>query len=378
MAGLLGSADTTIVDAALKEAESRVVKDLSGVYDKREQALKDFNTGVASLFKGIADLYKPQEDILKGEYEKTFNFINNDQLNDAIYELNTNQAKAFKQLMKEAGSDTEAVAKIQREYLKYNNAIQTRNKTLVEIAALGVDDLMLVDNGSPEQELLIEVLKDFNNNTNNTKVSYENGDIYYTLPKKEGGSDTLFKLTLGDMKKRLGTKSMTAIVETSKAITSVLEGKSTAYYQTFEKIQPEIYQSVLKSLKSENDILNVSKEIFNGMNFSVHDLMTGASNVPDQYKNELMSEVFESLKKAGVNYDSVDGWTEKDEEKLIATAENGNLLINAVMKNTSLYRQIIANVISNVAGNNAYNLNLQNKQGEKIEAYQNLVKKNGK
>jgi hypothetical protein len=50
MAGLLGSADTTIVNAALKEAESKVVKDLSGVYDKREKALNDFNTGVASIF----------------------------------------------------------------------------------------------------------------------------------------------------------------------------------------------------------------------------------------------------------------------------------------------------------------------------------------
>jgi hypothetical protein len=371
MASLLGSADTTIVNAALKEAESKVVKDLSGVYDKREKALNDFNMGVASIFKGIADLYKPQEDILKEEYEKTINFINNDQLNDAIYELNTNQAKAFKQSMKDAGNDEEAVAKIQREYMKYNNAIQTRNKTLVEIAALGVDDQMLVNNGSPEQELLIEVLKDYNNNTNNTNVSYENGDIYYTLPAKEGRPEV--KLTLGEMKKRLGTKSMTATVEINTAITSVLKDESTAYYQTFEKLQPEIYQNVLKSLKSENDILNVSKETFRGMNFSVHDLMTGASNVPDQYKNELMSEVFESLEKAGVDYDGVEGWTKEDEDML--TAENGRLLIDAVMKNTSLYRQIIANVISNVAGNNAYNLNLQNKKGQKIDIYQSLLNK---
>ena len=215
------------------------------------------------------------------------------------------------------------------------------------------------------------MLKDFNNNTNKTNVSYENGDIYYTLPAE--GDRLKVKLTLGEMKKRLGTKSMTAIVETNTAITNVLKDKSTAYYQTFEKIQPEIYQSVLKSLKSENDILNVSKEIFSGMNFSVHDLMTGASNVPDQHKNELMSEVFESLEKAGVDYDNVKGWTKKDED--ILTAGNGKLLIDAVMKNTSLYRQIIANVISNVAGNNAYNLNLQNKEGEKIAAYQYLLDK---
>lgn len=371
MAGLLGSADTTIVNAALKEAESKVVKDLSGVYDKREKALNDFNTGVASIFKSIADLYKPQEDILKEEYEKTINFINNDQLNDAIYELNTNQAKAFKQSMKDAGNDEEAVAKIQREYMKYNNAIQTRNKTLVEIAALGVDDQMLVNNGSPEQELLIEVLKDYNNNTNNTNVSYENGDIYYTLPEKEGRPEV--KLTLGEMKKRLGTKSMTATVEINTAITSVLKDESTAYYQTFEKLQPEIYQNVLKSLKSENDILNVSKETFSGMNFSVYDLMTGASNVPDQYKNELMSEVFESLEKAGEDYDGLKGWTKEDEDML--TAGNGRLLIDAVMKNTSLYRQIIANVISNVAGNNAYNLNIQNKKGREIDIYQSLLNK---
>jgi hypothetical protein len=63
----------------------------------------------------------------------------------------------------------------------------------------------------------------------------------------------------------------------------------------------------------------------------------------------------------------------KDEDRL--TAENGRLLIDAVMKNTSLYRQIIANVISNVAGNNAYNLNLQNKKGQKIDIYQSLLNK---
>jgi hypothetical protein len=130
MAGLLGSADTTIVNAALKEAESKVVKDLSGVYDKREKALKDFNTGITSIFEGIAAKEKVKKAETEALFKDVYNIIDTSTSDySAMYQMNNDTAKNLKIQYKNAKTDEERQL-VNRELNRFTNAVKAMISSL--------------------------------------------------------------------------------------------------------------------------------------------------------------------------------------------------------------------------------------------------------
>ena len=68
MASLLGKADATLVSAAFREGQSRVGADLSGVYKKREENIKNYRDQVDKLSRH--DAYGQFTD-LAGEFDRS-------------------------------------------------------------------------------------------------------------------------------------------------------------------------------------------------------------------------------------------------------------------------------------------------------------------
>jgi hypothetical protein len=353
MAGLLGSADTTIVNAALKEAESKVVKDLSGVYDKREKALKDFNTGITSIFEGIAAKEKVKKAEIEALFKDVYNIIDTSTSDySAMYQMNNDTAKNLKIQYKNAKTDEERQL-VNRELNRFTNAVKANDKFFTDLIAQ-YDSVMLSDYGSDEQDLIKSILSDFKENTNNTKVKYDKGEIVYTHPDKTEG----VQLSIKQIKDKLGLIDNTALVDISAIFKGIQENTND---QSLPHVLPDAKTAILNTLSTPNRTENVARNRqINGMNgYSIQDYLTG--NVPDGVDNVITEQIFEAIGKVNFDADGEKGVDEAD--KLFAqNPKNGKAILEALKNDTQAYKDVIADVLASIAAKHAAETNIANKK----------------
>jgi hypothetical protein len=352
MAGLLGSADTTIVNAALKEAESKVVKDLSGVYDKREKALKDFNTGITSIFEGIAAKEKVKKAEIEALFKDVYNIIDTSTSDySAMYQMNNDTAKNLKIQYKNAKTDEERQL-VNRELNRFTNAVKANDKFFTDLIAQ-YDSVMLSDYGSYEQDLIKSILSDFKENTNNTKVKYDKGEIVYTHPDK-----TDVQLSIKQIKDKLGLIDNAALVDISAIFKGIQENTND---QSLPHVLVDAKTAILNTLSTPNRTENVARNRqINGMNgYSIQDYLTG--NVPDGVDNVITEQIFEAIGKVKFEADGEKGVDEAD--KLFAqNPENGKEILEALKNDTQAYKDVIADVLASIAAKHAAETNIANKK----------------
>lgn len=351
MAGLLGSADTTIVNAALKEAESKVVKDLSGVYDKREKALKDFNTGITSIFEGIAAKEKVKKAEIEALFKDVYNIIDTSTSDySAMYQMNNDTAKNLKIQYKNAKTDEERQL-VNRELNRFTNAVKANDKFFTDLIAQ-YDSVMLSDYGSDEQDLIKSILSDFKENTNNTKVKYDKGEIVYTHPDK-----TDVQLSIKQIKDKLGLIDNTALVDISAIFKGIQENTND---QSLPHVLPDAKTAILNTLSTPNRTENVARNRqINGMNgYSIQDYLTG--NVPDGVDNVITEQIFEAIGKVNFDADGEKG-VDKADKLFAQNPENGKEILEALKNDTQAYKDVIADVLASIAAKHAAETNIANK-----------------
>jgi hypothetical protein len=357
MAGLLGSADTTIVNAALKEAESKVVKDLSGVYDKREKALKDFNTGITSIFEGIAAKEKVKKAETEALFKDVYNIIDTSTSDySAMYQMNNDTAKNLKIQYKNAKTDEERQL-VNRELNRFTNAVKANDKFFTDLIAQH-DSVMLSDYGSDEQDLIKYILSDFKENTNNTKVKYDKGEIVYTHPTKTDSEGKSIQLSIKQIKDKLGLIDNTALVDISAILKGIQENTND---QSLPHVLPDAKTAILNTLSTPNRTENVARNRqINGMNgYSIQDYLTG--NVPDGVDNVITEQIFEAIGKVNFDADGKEG-VNKADKAFAQNPENGKAILEALKNDTQAYKDVIADVLANIAAKHAAKTNIANKK----------------
>ena len=356
MAGLLGSADTTIVNAALKEAESKVVKDLSGVYDKREKALKDFNTGITSIFEGIAAKEKVKKAETEALFKDVYNIVDTSTSDySAMYQMNNDMANNLKIEYKNAKTDEEKQL-VTRKLTRFTNAVKANDKFFTDLIAQ-YDSVMLSDYGSDEQDLIKSILSDFKENTNNTKVKYDKGEIVYTHPTKTDSEGKSIQLSIKQIKDKLGLIDNTALVDISAIFKGIQENTND---QSLPHVLPDAKTAILNTLSTPNRTENVARNRqINGMNgYSIQDYLTG--NVPDGVDNVITEQIFEAIGKVNFDADGEKGVNEDD--KLFAqNTKNGKAILEALKNDSQAYKDVIADVLAKIAAKHAAETNIANK-----------------
>jgi len=345
MATLFGKADPSLVAAAFKEGQSRVPLDLSGVYKQREQNIADFTKGVQDIFKALDAEDKEWRDKNKANFDiANDSWILSPEMNTHMLGINDAVVRGFKERQKEDLSDLEK-AELEAEINKYANLSQKNDEILGSIIQLGANNSILATPGSDEQKLIGLIVEDYNNNTSVTKAAYDKGDIVFSLP------DSDVKMTLSELSRKLGKKDDTPNISVQNLIMKNGKSSKRPWDDDYER---DFKTKLDKILVNNNDILNVSQEIFQGMDFSVEDLLTG--RLKDGYKNPVMQDIYDILDTITLPDIDNDDDYDADDIAIYSTPENGAELAKAIMNNESAYREVISSLITNHTGEQAHKI----------------------
>jgi hypothetical protein len=124
------------------------------------------------------------------------------------------------------------------------------------------------------------------------------------------------------------------------------------------------------TMPKDNDVLNMGKANIPGQRFSVEDLLMG--RVKQGYKNPVAIELFSILETLDLDKDGTPGGKEDIDlaRNSFTTPQNGVKFAREIIKDKSLYKEIIANSWTDISGSKMANI----KKDEKLTYAQQLNK----
>ena len=381
MASLLGKADSTLVAASFKAAQADVPKDLSSVYEKREEAFKTFQEGISGIFTNLNKEDKEWGEKFDTQVELAKDtLLKNPKVNDHMLTKFHEQVDGLRETWKNAKTDLEksqARAAL-NQFTEQSTGADTMLAEIVED-----HDLIIFEPNSNEKKLLTAMLDDYNKNGKTTNATWDKGkkDWVYTLPGSSGErwiysdealkkevyertSDDLienpdyieggFKMTLTEIRNAIGTKDLTAETNASKVINGIITSKTGQPWESDDQNnipgrRNDVYDDIMATMPKDNDVLNMGRANLPGQRFSVEDLLMG--KVPQGYNNPVAAELFDVLETLDLDGDGTPG--DEDDVKMannFTTSENGAALARQLMKDKSLYKEIIANSWTDISG----------------------------
>ena len=379
MASLLGKADSTLVAASFKAAKADVPKDLSDVYKKREEAFKTFQEGMSDIFTNLNKEDKEWMDNFDTQVETAKNtLLKNPKINDHMLGKFHEQVDKLREQWKTSKTELEK-SQARAALNQFAEQSTSADAALAEIVE--DSDLLLFEPGSNELKLVTSMLGDYNNNGKTTNAFYdeEKKDWVYTLPgsiqpkmigdiKNPGKQiknpeyvENGFQMTLTEIKNKLGTKDLTAPNAAGKIINEIAKSKTTQPWDDDSKNnilgrRNDVYNDILGTMKKDNDVHNMGIENIPGQRFSVEDLLMG--KVPQGYNNPVAAGLFDVLETLDLDGDGTPG--DEDDIKLaqnsFTTAENGVKFAREIIKDKSLYKEVIANSWTDISGSKMANI----------------------
>jgi len=395
--GLFGRADSTLVAAAFKEGQSRVGADLGDVYKKREESLKTLGTGIQTAFDNIfaeqeAEEEKTNESIQKFNPDKQFEAMMNSHI-DAVEWQKGELARIDKEYKKGSTEYRKAMAKFNSNKEEYSKKLLKWQDIFDDIKDKGSNNAIFgYEAGSPMQKLLGSIFQDANENTDLTKPTYDPAlnDLVYTLPGSdkemipnpkyvdanqtpnepeeienphyaEGG----VKMTLSELYENLETRDNTAPLAVSTAITNIIKYGKTSDVPKKTRIEDFHSDLINNIMVNHQDIINVGKDAgLPGMNGnSVEQYLTQPDKLDKGVNNPVLAEIYDILKTMDVDFNN-DTKINADDKTFINT-DNAAKLAENIMKDDSVYKKVIAKVISEQAGNNAFDRGEADKEKDK-------------
>lgn len=364
---LFGTADPTLVRAAFMHGASNIPKDLSAVYKQREQNVKDFATGINEVFDKIYADDKATGDLLADVSAKSLKLMEaGGVVNDYRLTKHSDVINGYKQRLKDItseygmgkGGDLER-SKLRSEMNTYLSTSQKDGETLTELTKAANNNVLLSDVGDNKKELLTLIIQDENNGTSVTKPEYIKGETYYSLP----GTDV--KMTMSELAEGFSIRNPGLLSNINKKLTNfVSKGKVSGKAMT-EDDALRFKNEIQGSMSSWDEIRNVGQEKFGNMKFTFEEVLTGrATGADGNIDTDLIGHVYDELEKlGGADLDNDGDIDETDksllakarqEGKLYTDAKNGHTLIDAIKKDKQLYRDVMANYLTETAVRDSY------------------------
>ena len=364
---LFGTADATLVRASFMHGASNIPKDLGAVYKQREANVKDFATGINEVFDKIYADDKATNDLLADVSDKSLKLMETGGVVNE-YELtqHNNIINDYKQRLKDItreygmgkGGDLER-SKLRSEMNTYLANSQKDGETLTELTKAAKNNVLLSDVGDNKKELLTLIIQDENNGTNLTKPEYIKGEKYYSLP----GTD--MKMTMTELAEGFSIRDPKLLSNINKKLTNfVAKGKASGKAMT-EDDALRFKNEIQGSMSSWDEIRNVGQEKFGNMKFTFEEVLTGrAKDANGNIDTDLLGYVYDELEKLGGADLDNDGDIDETDKSLLAQAradgklytdtKNGHTLIDAIKKDKQLYRDVMANYLTETAVRDSY------------------------
>ena len=349
---LFGRADATLVGAALKESVANLPADLTAVYAKREQNLKEFSKGIQEAFNIYYADYNNTSEALKNSSQAVLNNLETGGvLNPYLLEQNNAIVNGFKQRLRSipAGrkGDLER-SKLRHEmnvYAQRNAANQVIFQNLAENTANGsiLDDFG--PQGSEKRKLLNLMMEDYNNGTSKTQRQYINGDFVYSLP----GSN--IKMTMKDLQNSLSVYDSNILADIQKDLNQEQQNgkKGLPHNPT------QFYNKIRGKMKSNNDIDNIAKERFGDMPFSFEEYLRGAG-AGTKEGNEVASYLMDALNGIGGIDVTGDGIVKQEDIDIYSDPKNAAVLSQAILGDPGVKKELTALYITKYAAEDAHGL----------------------
>lgn len=363
---LFGTADSTLVAAAFKHGASNIPMNLSSVYKQREKNVEDFATGINEMFDKIYADDKATNDLLTDVSAKSLNLMESGgTVNEYALTEHNNIINNYKEKLKSItseygmgkGGDLER-SKLRSEMNSYLANMEKSGVILTELKKNSANNVLLSDVGDQKKELLTLIIQDENNGTSVTKPEYIKGDIYYTLP----GTDV--KMTMQELAEGFSVKNPALLSNINKKLTDFLaRGKASGKAMT-EEDALRFTNQIKASMSSMDEIRNVAQERFGNMKYSFEEVLTGrGKDVNGNIDTSVLEIVYNELEKLGGADLDNDGDIDSDDKRLLVQArkngtyisnENGYTLVDAIKKDKQLYRDVMANYITETAARDFY------------------------
>jgi len=207
-----GQADMGLVAAAGAYAKSLVPNDNSKIYAAQVLA----NRGMLQNIKGVIDKAYAENKALDESLTKFSQSII-DQMdtegglfNEHLAEMHQQTVLGFREQLEKIDPFTKEGKllrqKLEVEIRKYSSTMSQNQKYMENIVLNSANGDILSDFNSDEKLLFTQIAEDVKNNTNKTKATYKDGDVYYTLydpngePKLDGNGEPI-TMTMSSIRK---------------------------------------------------------------------------------------------------------------------------------------------------------------------------------
>jgi len=364
MAKLYGTADPTLVAAALSHGQSMVPGDTKAIEEWKVENFELFTTGVSEAFSKIYADNKETMDLLNDNATKALEIMEVGGMpNDWGIEMHNDVVNTYKERLKDIPKGKEGDierSKLRLEMNRYLSNIQGSEDIFQNIVSNAANSRLLNDLGDDKAKLFNLILEDHNNGTSITKPSYENGEIVYSVP----GSD--IKLSMKEIQKGMSTHDPKYLAGIQAKLTSFqAKGKSMGGNMSADDAI-RFKNELQTAITSWDEIRNVSQEKFGNMKFTFEEVLTGQAKDPitGAINIDLLSTVYDELDAlGGIDIDD-DGDIDETDKSLLAQArENGEIytdtnsgftLIDALTKDKQKYRDVMANYLTETAVKDFY------------------------
>lgn len=364
---LFGAADSTLVRAAFMHGASNIPKDLSAVYKQREQNVKDFATGINEVFEKIYADDKATNDLLGEVASKSLQIMETGgPVNDADFAMHHDVVNGYKQRYKDITSqygmgrrgDLER-SRLRNDMNTYLANSQKENELYTNMVTLSSNNLLLGEAGDQRKELLAKIIEDQNNNTNNVKKEVIKGQKYYTLP------GTNVKMTMQEISDGLHRKDMGLVGQFSKDFVDIhAEGRRKGGRLDADDLL-RLQNKMQTRLTSWSQIINVAQEKFGNQKYTFEEVLTGrGKDINGNIDTSVLEIVYNELERLGGADLDNDGDIDETDKSLLAKAkqegkvyvdaQNGFTLIDAIKKDKKLYRDVLANYLTETAARDFY------------------------
>ena len=317
MANLLGKADQTLVKGAYSVAKANLPGDMSGVYDQRAKNMEGLMAGISTVWEELNSEWNDRQNALSTKGDAVYENVLTGKYNDQMVEATDAAVLDIKSRLKGQKADKKGVGarKIEAEMNSFAKNTQQNALDFEELADLSKNNELIIKGSGSEAKLLEAIFDDFNNNTNNTQVTYKDGNFTYTL---DGVS-----MTMGDIKKAMIKKDNTKPSAVQKIFNEVVTKAGSEKRESSDVYKNDIKNRIKSSMTNKSDKTNIMHSHFEGLQYTFYEALTGK----DQ---GLQDQIFDTLMAVGTDIDK-DGVADTKDTYL--NTENAVALQREILNN---------------------------------------------
>ena len=367
--GLVGTADSTLVQGAFRLGRSNMPYNLGAVYQQRAANMKMFGEAV----KGFMDN-------LYADHINTENNMNalaesiqegGGLTNTYMIEQNNAVVNEFKERLKSIPKGKKGELDRQLLYQEmsgYAQSLNGSNEMYNNMVANAANKRLLSSYNSDEKKLFNLIMDDHVNGTANTQATYDRDkhEMVYSMQNEKGETITM---SMADINRGLAAYDPTYLSNIASKFTNVVNyAKQSKNGQMTTNDAIRLKNDLNKSITSWPEIRNVAKEKFGNMKHSFEEVLMGqATDASGNIDTSLTDVLYNELEAAGgIDMDGNNIVNEAD-RKIYTNPKNAGLLIDALHKDKEKYKELMTGFLTETVVNDYYQQGVDQRPKEEIE-----------